>query len=440
MVEKFDKTLKHLTSYPDLYEFLSERPRTEEEFEKFLSLRRKETAVRVFMANLRKKQTGLIVLKNHYVSIDEMLARLVVDQLSELFHLDDFNPEVHSLLVKLKDAEEERDLAVAKVQQLQDEIKKVNQSEIQKMDFLRKYISQNILYPESVSTSKASEKDKMSMFDMMFEDDVCVCLDIPRETKRESYYQSEIKDEQELTEENYKSRAMKRILTDLFMELKRDYLKKMNSFEKEHGILKKKEKDDKDEKSQIDAYLEQIRRNRLKSIQSIVGNKELTNQEKLALYAFYSDYHNTDMEELINFAGDYNVNANLLIDILETPTNEYDCENVKNMLRQFAKPSEYHQMKRFARELLEGKWYITADYRGKETVFQLVPVDEINEIREILGLKPVKTNVKKEQEQTKDSDKKKNETKKQVKSEIQIQRFNMNDGIDVEPPEYPVEE
>ena len=97
MVEKFDKTLKHLTSYPDLYEFLSEKPRTEEEFEKFLSLKRKETAVRVFMANLRKKQTGLIVLKNHYVSIDEMLARLVVDQLSELFQLDDFKPGVHSL-------------------------------------------------------------------------------------------------------------------------------------------------------------------------------------------------------------------------------------------------------------------------------------------------------------------------------------------------------
>ena len=39
----------------------------------------------------------------------------------------------------------------------------------------------------------------------------------------------------------------------------------------------------------------------------------------------------------INFAGDYNVNANLLIDILETPTNEYDCENVKNMLKNFGK-------------------------------------------------------------------------------------------------------
>lgn len=440
MVEKFDKTLKHLTSYPDLYEFLSEKPRTEEEFEKFLSLKRKETAVRVFMANLRKKQTGLIVLKNHYVSIDEMLARLVVDQLSELFHLDDFHPEVHSLLVKLKDAEEERDLAVAKVQQLQEQIAKVNELEHQKLDLLRQYVDQNILYPESVSVNTTSEEKKKSMFDRMFEDDFCVLLDVPQETKRDSFYQSEIKEEQELTEEHYKSRAMKRILTDLFMELKRDHLKKMNSFETEHRILKKKEKESNDEKRQIDEYIEQIRRSRLKSIQSIVDNKDLTNQEKLALYAFYSDYHNTDMEELINFAGDHNVNANLLIDILETPTNACDYENVKNMLRQFAKPSEYNQMKRFAKELLEGKWYITADYRGKETVFQLVPVDEINEIREILGLKPVKTNVKKEQKQTKDSEKKKNETKKQVKSEIQIQRFNMNDGIDIEPPEYPVEE
>ena len=39
-----------------------------------------------------------------------------------------------------------------------------------------------------------------------------------------------------------------------------------------------------------------------------------------------------------------------------------------------------------ARELIEGKWYITAEYDGKKTKFQLVPIDEINELRKSVGL------------------------------------------------------
>ena len=39
-----------------------------------------------------------------------------------------------------------------------------------------------------------------------------------------------------------------------------------------------------------------------------------------------------------------------------------------------------------ARELIEGKWYITATYDGRKTKFQLVPIDEINELRKMVGL------------------------------------------------------
>ncbi|MCR5337560.1 MAG: hypothetical protein K6E75_03285, partial [Lachnospiraceae bacterium] len=39
-----------------------------------------------------------------------------------------------------------------------------------------------------------------------------------------------------------------------------------------------------------------------------------------------------------------------------------------------------------ARELIAGTWYITADYNGKKTRFQLVPIEELNELRQKVGL------------------------------------------------------
>ena len=44
--------------------------------------------------------------------------------------------------------------------------------------------------------------------------------------------------------------------------------------------------------------------------------------------------------------------------------------------------------KRLAEELISGEWFITADYGGHETKFQLVLVEELNEIRALLGVEP----------------------------------------------------
>ena len=64
------------------------------------------------------------------------------------------------------------------------------------------------------------------------------------------------------------------------------------------------------------------------------------------------------------------------------------CINAPHMgfLSQFAQASEFKMKLELARELIEGKWYITAEYDGKKTKFQLVPIDEINELRKSVGL------------------------------------------------------
>lgn len=131
---------------------------------------------------------------------------------------------------------------------------------------------------------------------------------------------------------------------------------------------------------------DKILRNRFISINNIIKSTRLTNQEKLMMYAMNSEYHNTNVERLLIYAGAHCINANYLIYLLEDPDVCTTYENTVAFLSQFADASEYRMKLDLARELIEGKWYITADYNGRTTKFQLVPIEEFNELRKIAGL------------------------------------------------------
>ena len=121
-------------------------------------------------------------------------------------------------------------------------------------------------------------------------------------------------------------------------------------------------------------------------VKELLGSKEYTNQQKLALYAAFSDYRSSDFEQLLNFAGDSNLDADLVIMWVESLGDKLDYLQMKNSLRQFAKPSEYQLKHRFAKELLLGKWYVEYEVDGKPTVFRLVSEDDLNNMKELLSL------------------------------------------------------
>lgn len=58
---------------------------------------------------------------------------------------------------------------------------------------------------------------------------------------------------------------------------------------------------------------ERISENRKKSIDMLLKDGSLTNQAKLALYAGWHEYHGTEMEDLLNYAGDYGLKAEYVI-------------------------------------------------------------------------------------------------------------------------------
>ncbi len=208
----------------------------------------------------------------------------------------------------------------------------------------------------------------------------------------DSFYQEIPDDKQEensfeqghdLTLKNYLLKVMKTVGTERFFKKRiKDNAEAKKIEEKVGKIMPGHDT----KKKEWEAARDRILKNRYISINKIIAATDLSNQEKLMLYAMNSMYHNTDVERLLLYASQHCINADLLIYLMEDPEVCTTYENTIDFLDMFAKPSEYKMKYEFAKELISGKWYISADYNGKNTKFQLVPIDEFNELREKAGL------------------------------------------------------
>lgn len=119
------------------------------------------------------------------------------------------------------------------------------------------------------------------------------------------------------------------------------------------------------------------------SIPKLLEMKDMTNSERLALYVMFADKMPVEKRELIECAAEEGLDADLVIRILEDNAVSKDTkERFWSVLKIIKSDSEYLQRERFARELLEQKWYIMSDYGGTDEEFQLVPVDEIKHLHD----------------------------------------------------------
>lgn len=111
---------------------------------------------------------------------------------------------------------------------------------------------------------------------------------------------------------------------------------------------------------------------------------------KLALYAGWHEYHGTEMEDLLNYAGDHCLDANYVIRLLEKPDVANNYQNVRGFLRQACKASEARMKREAAKELIAGEWFVIAEYNGKPCRFQMFPVEELLYFEKLLrkGLYP----------------------------------------------------
>ena len=113
--------------------------------------------------------------------------------------------------------------------------------------------------------------------------------------------------------------------------------------------------------------------------------KNLSNSQKIALYCCMGRYKNTEMESLLNLAGNKCIDADFLISILENGEELNNYTSMRDFIRQMSKPSEVALKQQFAEELIKGMWYIVSECDGVKRKYQLMPVDEYNYLKEVVS-------------------------------------------------------
>lgn len=191
---------------------------------------------------------------------------------------------------------------------------------------------------------------------------------------RQSFYVKDSDKAKELTVQNARSKVAEILFRSKFFE---KLFHDSNAYEKKVSC-------------KVDITATQMDANRRKSIELLLSDDKLSNRAKLALYAGWHEYHGTEMEDLLNYAGDHCLDANYVIRLLEKPDVANNYQNVRGFLRQACKASEARMKREAAKELIAGEWFVIAEYNGKPCRFQMFPVEELLYFEKLLrkGLYP----------------------------------------------------
>lgn len=109
-----------------------------------------------------------------------------------------------------------------------------------------------------------------------------------------------------------------------------------------------------------------------------------SNEEKFLKYLLLSPGLDKEFIKTLRGASEMNLNANLIIALLEQPCQMFNKEIIELYVSELHKGTEYNLKQELAMELLEGQWYITATIDGTLNKFQLVPIDELAQLHKKL--------------------------------------------------------
>ena len=389
--------LKKVVEYGDVYELAAEGMTSVEELKTALKKNGATGGTLQRRMDFLTGEPAYIMVDGDHIKYDYQA--LAAELLGVMKSLMPPNYSVGAEKVSEKDTRnqiriltEENDKCIKKMRELEECIHKLKaELAVRSGDYLKTELGRKVLVASSISVGpKENVSDECFLVDPeeLLDVDACVAR---YGGELDSFYDEISTDSSdtgyepghELTEKNHALRTMRTVGTKRFFEKRIRDNAEVKKIENNVGQLFPCRGNSRTERQR---ERDKILRNRFISINNIIKSTRLTNQEKLMMYAMNSEYHNTNVERLLIYAGAHCINANYLIYLLEDPDVCTTYENTVAFLSQFADASEYRMKLDLARELIEGKWYITADYNGRTTKFQLVPIEEFNELRKIAGL------------------------------------------------------
>ena len=231
-----------------------------------------------------------------------------------------------------------------------------------------------------IGSAKVKPKEKFQRD--FFLDDPVRLLDVENLARKyggeiDNPYEPILSAEKELTTDNYLKRIGKILLKGKLFQSRLEEQERfpvVNSLEKQDESWIKRDSINRVE----------IEKNRLESVNELLATNGISNQMKLSLYATWFDSVDLELVELLDYAGELDVNADYVIRLLEKPKEYRNYRTIRGLLKQAKKASEAHIKREAAIELISGEWYVEAVYRGEPCRFQMMPVNEMRVFLELL--------------------------------------------------------
>ncbi|MCR5338854.1 MAG: hypothetical protein K6E75_09860 [Lachnospiraceae bacterium] len=395
------KSLTKAFTYPEIYSLLKDGVSSVEGLTKRLRERGLSGGQMKRRSEFLISNPPYIIIDGDQITYDEKAVREdLIFVIRELCHEEPSGNvnEIYNLKARISELED--------IVEEQDGIIRELKSKTEGFDstLLKTEIEQKVLVASSIEVGPQENVN-----DDIFLDDPKKLLDAEKLVslyggKLDSFYEIEPTDEElelagkkkkdeagrELTLDNYRRRLMNRFGGGRLFQKRADDIRQAKEFEGRHGKIfpesfKEMYKPD-DESTPRQRERNRYLKNRFETLNRIIECNEYTNQEKLMLFALNGEYRYTDMEKYLVMAANYCINANFIIYILQNPNICETYDQMRGFMMQFASASEFRMKLDLARELIAGKWYITGEYNNKKTRFQLVPIEEFNELRQKAGL------------------------------------------------------
>lgn len=292
-----------------------------------------------------------IVDINEYENEDHQTYKWLYENLNQKYNQS--QADLTSVIFEKQNAERDISKLSARIRELEDTVTALSSSNTELLATVDKYVKQEIIVTD-ITTEPLPEND----IKINPEQFIASISEKPGvyDGKRAGWF---IPVQRELSKENVKQKniaATSDTLKNLLLFWKRQKGKQNN------------------------VVMEEYEKNRKNNIIELLQSS-CSNQEKYLKYLLLTPGLNKDFAKTLQGASDMGLNANLVIALLEQPTEMYNREIIEMYISELHRGTEYNLKQELAEELIKGEWCITAKVNGKLTKFQLVPIDELDALK-----------------------------------------------------------
>lgn len=378
--------LKHIAAYPEIYKFVSTKTKTTADIKLHLmtSIGKAESTARDQVSALGNGE--LFVIKGDKVKLDQKKSLELLHLLEEIFVWSTFD-ERHELMEAYKDENKELSGALNAERDSYVDAKLTWQKEKEALEAEKQELENQIANLEKKIELLVAQK-----FDSQLGQKTLLLTSVGISPAKVGLYRDEqfpmtdrhpTIDEEKLLMDTYVARALEGLPRRERQELSiQNWL-----FRVRNGIFSQRIME------QILEHTGPFKKWMLRywpyknlfTAEKLFEMEDKTSTEKYALYILCKGNLTQEQIELLEVAKRSGIHANFVIHILENyRVSKKSKDMLWEVLKQVQDKSEYRMRLTFAQELIEHKWYVTADYCGKQCVYGLVPIEEFEHMQKKL--------------------------------------------------------